>query len=112
MKIKISESIFEIRDVSVTRQQIHLVTTPEDECSQLIKAVSECTAIDIVDDTDTTIKTIEGAFVDPYIVDEPYAQTVVFARETIDSTKSLAELSEQITNLELALCEIYEAMEV
>lgn len=84
MKIKINDSIFEITDVLLSRQQIRLVTTPEDKCSQLVKAVAECTAIDILDDTDTAVKTIEGVFTDPYVVDEPYAQTVVFARETAE----------------------------
>lgn len=105
MKIKINDSIFEIADIFSKGNQFRLMSSSK-VGSQLIKAVSEGAVINILDDTDNIIKTIEGKFTRPYTVDEPNSQTVVFNVED-NAAGNIMEVNKQITDLKSAMSEIY-----
>ena len=107
MKIQINEIVLD-NVLLVNEEKTVLLRTEATDLTPLLNEIVGSVTIHQLDDDDTILWSIEGSFKTPYIVRrEKY--TTMYCPKVIAETPNIQQ---QITDLELALCEIYENMEV
>ena len=107
MKIQINELVLNNVVLRNESKEV-LLRTETTDLSPLLNEIIGSVTIHQLDDDDTVLWSVDGNFEQPYIVKrEKY--TTMYCPKVITEPSSLQQ---QITDLELALCEIYESMVV
>ena len=109
MRIRINEKDFDIENIRDTSATL-LIWAGDNDVGGLSKLINGKTLIEVLDENDTVVRTVEGTFGEHRTIVDVFGKRLEFTRRTDADT--LAALNEHITNIELALCEIYENMEV
>ena len=107
MKIQINDLVLD--DVALIDEKKEILLRAEStDLNPLLNEITGSVTIYQLDDDNAVLWSIQGDFGQPYIVKrEKY--TTMYCPKVIVETPTIQQ---QITDLELALCEIYESMEV
>lgn len=113
MKIVLKDLSIPCKSIAINKGVLKIKTDISQDTSEIIKLFDEKAEITYYDDKDEILGIIESGYELKYIVESPYDITyVIEIPYTEPDMYDMSALVEQITNIELALCEIYESMEV
>lgn len=113
MKIFLKDSFIICKAVTIDKSILKIETGISQNVSDIIKLLNEGVSITYYDDNDEALGIIESGYKLKYVVESPYDVTyVIEIPYTEPVVYDMVALNEQITNIELALCEIYENMGV
>lgn len=107
MKIRINELILD-NVALINESKTVLLRTETTDLSPALNEIIGSVTMQQLEDDDAVLWTVEGDFEKPYIVHREKF-TTMYCPKVITETPTIQQ---QITDLELALCEIYETMEV
>ena len=110
MKIKANGLSFDVISVTDDGKTLQIFVETE-EFADLSASISKSDKIEILDEDASVASTISGQFIHPRLVITSSNKILKFDKKD-DSVDKIHSLQQQITDLELALCEIYESMEV
>ena len=110
MKVRINDTIFENVFVFDNEKVIRLIGNIDE--SILTLDISDNTTIEILSEVDEVLSSITVNYGNRYVVEDDLSKSIVFQKVTPSPEDEITKLKQQITDLELALCEIYESMEV
>lgn len=111
MNIRVNEQLYENVEVINHKDQV-LMTSDLKDKKELISNVIKSDAIQILDTDNTLISTIQGVFIYDCLMRDRSGEYLVFHKKIDTPKDTIAKLNEQITDIELALCEIYESLGV
>ena len=112
MKIKVNNFILDNVLVINDKAKLNLVVDVDADVTELLENIKGSVTIHILGKEDETVSSIIGTFASPYVITAGGNKTVEFHKEIEPSDDTVAKINEHITNIELALCEIYETLEV
>lgn len=107
MKVQINELVLD--DVAlIDEAEKVLLRSDTTDLSPLLNEITGSVTIHQLDDDNSILWSVEGNFEQPHIVYREKYTTMYCPKVVV----KMPDIQQQITNLELALCEIYERMEV
>lgn len=115
MKIIINEQSIDVISLSINGDKIEIQTNDTQKVDEVMQLLMKSDEITYLDNDDNIIQVIESGYSFQYVeVRGEYSTYNINLPPTpVEPTPdALAVLNEQITNIELALCEIYEIMGV
>ena len=111
MQIIIKDKTFDVLDITDKTDRTFIYVDTESNVDELADAIQG--KIDItVNDGDNLVTVASGTYKGTYIVQTVTQRYLEAFKKAEPAPDTVAQLNKQITNLELALCELYESKEV
>lgn len=110
MKIVLKDTSIICESITIDKDVLKIKTDVSQDKSEIIKLFDEKVDIVYYDNNDEILGIIESGYELKYIVESPY--DIIYVIKIPYAELDISTLVEQITNIELALCEIYESMGV
>ena len=108
MQITIKDKTFDILDIIDKTDRTFIYVDTESNVDELADAIQG--KIDItVNDGDNLVTVASGTYKGTYIVQTATQRYLEAFKKAEPTPDTVAQLNEQITNLELTLCELYES---
>lgn len=113
MKILVNNTSITVISAEFVKNTFRIKTNITDNKMDAISLFEGSPSITYYDDNDNLIETIDGNYNFKWVEENPkYRWYVLEIPHTEEPADEISALKEQITNIELALCEIYESMGV
>lgn len=113
MRISLKDSTITCLSVTICKGIVKIQTDSPQTMYEVVQLLDGTTNITYYNDNDEIMGVIDAGYQLKYIMKTPYDVTyVIEIPYTEPETYDVSSLVEQITNIELALCEIYENMGV
>ena len=110
MQITINNKAFEILDIIDEASKTVIYVDKSVNIEPLINIIKGKITISVTDNT--TEYDLSGTYASFYVIETQRDKYIEAFKKAEPTPDTVAQLNEQITNLELALCELYESQEV
>jgi hypothetical protein len=112
MKINVNGKAFVVNGIIDDNVETKIYVGKEDDIADLLSDIIGDTVVEVVDEDGTIRNSISATYINGRMVETKTSKWFEFSKKTISEDTKLSALMSQITDLELALCEIYESLGV
>lgn len=111
MKINVNGKAFVVNGIIDDNVETKIYVG-KDDIADLLSDIIGDTVVEVVDEDGTIRNSISATYINGRMVETKVSKWFEFSKKTISEDTKLSDLMTQITDLELALCEIYESLGV
>jgi hypothetical protein len=111
MKIKVNGEAFIVNDIIDDNVETKIYVG-KDDATDLLSYINGDTVIEVIDGDGNLYDTISATYTNGVMVETKASKWFEFSKNTTQDDIKVSALMAQITDLELALCEIYESLGV
>jgi hypothetical protein len=112
MKINVNGKAFVVNGIIDDNVETKIYVGKDDEIADLLFDIIGDTVVEVVDEDENIRNSISATYINGRMVETKASKWFEFSKKVMSDNAKVSALMAQITDLELALCEIYESLGV
>lgn len=112
MIIKVNGDTFIVNDIIDDNVETKIYVGKDYDITDLLSNVNGDTVIEVIDEDGNLYDSISATYANGLMVETKASKWLEFSKKVVPDDTKVSALMAQITDLELALCEIYESLGV